>query len=43
MEDLDECLLIAKIEESCWKDQLTQVVSPLQWINILYAIQSNSI
>ena len=43
MEDLDEHLLIAKIEVSCWKDQLKQVVSPLQLINILHAIQSISI
>ena len=43
MEDLDECLLIAKIEVSCWKDQLKQAVSPLQLINILHAIQSISI
>ena len=43
MEGLDEHLLIAKIEVSCWKDQLKQVASPLQLINILYAIQSNSI
>ena len=43
MEDLDEQLLIAKIEASCWKDQLKQAVNPLQLINILYAIQSNSI
>ena len=43
MEDLDECLLIAKIEVSCWKDQLKQAVSPLQLINILYVIQSISI
>ena len=43
MEDLDECLLITKIEVSCWKDQLKQVVSLLQLINILHAFQSISI
>ena len=39
MEDLDECLLIAKIEVSCWKDQLKQAVSQFQLL-ILY-IQFN--
>ena len=29
MENLDECLLITKIEVSCWKEQLKQVVSSL--------------
>ena len=43
MEDLNECLLIAKIEVSCWKDQLKQVVSPFQFIKILHTIQSISI
>ena len=43
MEDLDEHLSIAKIEVSCWKDQLKQAVSPLQLINILHVIQSISI
>ena len=43
MDDLDEHHLIAKIEVSCWKDQLKQVVSPFQLINILHAIQSISI
>ena len=43
MEDLDEHLLIAKIEVSCWKDQLKQAVSPFQFINTLHAIQSISI
>ena len=38
MEDLDECLLIAKIEVSCWKEKLKQAVSPLQLINILHVI-----
>ena len=27
MEDLNEWLLIAKLEVSCWKDQLKQVLS----------------
>ena len=40
MEDLDEHLLITKMEVSCWKDQLKQAVSPLQLINIFHAIQS---
>ena len=31
MEDLDERLLIAKLEVSCWKDQLKQVVSHSQF------------
>ena len=43
MEDLDEHLLIAKIEVACWKDQLKQVVSPLQLITISYTSQSISI
>ena len=43
MEDLDEHLLITKIEVSSWKDQLKQVVSHFQLINIIYAIQSISI
>ena len=29
MENLDEHLLIAKIEVSCWKEQLNQVVSSI--------------
>ena len=43
MEDLDEQLLVTKIEVSCWEDQLKQAVSLLQLNNILYAIHSNSI
>ena len=43
MEDLDEHLLIAKIEVSCWKDQLKQAVSTFQFINTLHTIQSISI
>ena len=43
MEDLDEHHLIAKIEVSCWKDQLKQVISPFQFINTLHTIQSISI
>ena len=43
MEDLDEHLLIAKIEVSCWKDQLKQAVSEFQFINTLHTIQSISI
>ena len=43
MEDLDEHLLIAKIEVSCWRDQLKQVVGQFQFINTLYTIQSISI
>ena len=31
MEDLDECLLLAKLEVSCWKDQLKQAVSYSQF------------
>ena len=38
LEDLDEWLLLAKIEISCWKDQLKQAVSQLQFINTLAAI-----
>ena len=40
MEDLDEHLMIAKIEVSCWKEQLKQAVSPLQFITISYSSQS---
>ena len=40
MEDLDEHLLITKIEVSCWKDQLKQAVSPLWLINISNTSQS---
>ena len=40
MENLDEHLLIAKIEVSCWKEQLKQVVSSLQLINISDVISS---
>ena len=39
LEDLDEQLLLAKIKISCWKDQLKQTVSQLQFINTLDAIQ----
>ena len=40
MEDLDEHLMIAKIEVSCWNEQLKQAVSPLQFITISYSSQS---
>ena len=40
MEDIDEHLLIADIEVSCWKDQLKQAVSQLFITNIFHAIQS---
>ena len=43
MEDLEECLLIAKIEVSCWEDQPKQVVSQFQFINMFQAIPSISI
>ena len=33
MEDLDEHLLLTGIEISCWKDQLKQAVSQLQFTN----------
>ena len=39
MEDIDECLLIANIEVSCWKDQLKQVVSQLLTTNTFHVIQ----
>ena len=41
--NLDECLMITKIEVSCWKEQLKQAVSPLQFISISYSSQSISI
>ena len=40
MEDIDECLLIANIEVSCWKDQMKHAVSQLFITNIFHAIQS---
>ena len=40
MEDIDEHLLIADIEVSCWKDQLKQVVSQLHTTNTFHAMQS---
>ena len=40
MEDLDKHLMIVKIEVSCWKEQLKQAVSPLQFITISYSSQS---
>ena len=42
MEDIDECLLLANIEASCWKDQLKQAVSQLLTTNTFHAIQSIS-
>ena len=42
MEDIDECLLLANIEVSCWKDQLKQAVSPYLITNVFHAIQSIS-
>ena len=42
MEDIDEHLLIANIEVSCWKDQLKQVVSQLLATYTFHAIQSIS-
>ena len=42
MEDIDEHLLIANIEVSCWKDQLKQVASELLTTNTFHAIQSIS-
>ena len=43
MENLDEHLLIAKIDMSCWKEQLKQAISSLQLINISDVISSISI
>ena len=43
MEEIDECLLIASIEVSCWKDKLKQVVSQYLTLDILHAIQSISL
>ena len=42
MEDIDECLLIASNEVSCWKDQLKQVVSQHLTMNTFHVIQSIS-
>ena len=42
MEEIDEHLLIAGIEVSCWKDQLKQAVCQYLTLNILHAIQSIS-
>ena len=42
MEDLDGQLLIARIEVSCWKDQLKQAVSSLQ-LNNIFSIEFNQI
>ena len=39
MEDLDEHLILGEIEISCWKDQLKQAVSQLQFTNSFHAIQ----
>ena len=35
MDDRDERLLIAKLEVSCWKDQLKQAVSHSQFSNLV--------
>ena len=43
LEDLDEQLLLAKLEISCWKGQLIHAVSQLQFTNTLYALQSISL
>ena len=43
LKDLDEHLMIARIEVSCLEEQLNQVVSPLQFITISYSNQSISI
>ena len=42
MEDIDDHLLIADIEVSCWKDQPKQAVSQHLTTNIFHAIQSIS-
>ena len=42
MEEIDECLLIACIEISYWKDHLKQEVSQYLTLNILHAFQSIS-
>ena len=39
MEEINECLLIASIEVSCWKEQLKQAVSQYHTLNIFHAIQ----
>ena len=39
MEEVDECLLIAGIEISCWKDQLKQVAS--QSLTLIIYMQFN--
>ena len=43
MEEVDECLLIASIEISCWKEQLKQVVSQSLTLIIFHAIQLISV
>ena len=43
LEDLDEQPLLAKLEISCWKDQLIHAVSQFQFTNTLHAIQSISL
>ena len=40
MEDLDERLILTEIKISCWKDQLKQAVSQLQFTNTLHEIQT---
>ena len=40
MEEVHECLLIASIEISCWKEQLKQAVSQYLTLSIFHAIQS---
>ena len=40
MDDIDEHLLLANIEASCWKDQLKQAVSPHLITNVFHVIPS---
>ena len=42
MEDIDEHILLANIEASCWKDQLKQAVSQPLTTNSFHVIQSIS-
>ena len=43
LEEVDECLLLAGTEISCWKEQLKQVVSQYLTLIIFHAIQSISV